>query len=145
MKVLCVCTGNTCRSPMLMALLRAALKRQGRQDVQVESAGVAATDGESASPHACTCMARRGLDLTGHRSRHVGSCDLTSYDCFLCMSDRHAASLHALGIPATRTEVVNAGRGGVPDPFGGGLDDYEACAQALEAWTLEWVASRFTR
>ena len=51
MMIVCVCTGNTCRSPMAAALLRRELDRVGRPDVQVESAGLAA-DGSPATPQA---------------------------------------------------------------------------------------------
>lgn len=140
MRLLCVCTGNTCRSPMLMMLLRASLAGVGGIRATVESAGTAAADGEPASAHAIACMGRRGLDLGGHRSRHLGRLDLGGYDRFLCMTDRHAAALRSLGVPATQLEVVNATQRGVPDPFGGDLEDYEACARVLEAFAQDLVA-----
>lgn len=128
-RILCVCTGNTCRSPMLMALLAARLGAGHR----VESAGSAAAEGEPASPGAVAAMHRRGLDLSAHRSRGLERLDLPGFDRVLCMTSAHAAALRSRGVPASRLEVVAAGQGGVPDPFGGGEDDYEACARVLEA------------
>ncbi len=132
MRILCVCTGNTCRSPMLAALLEAAVRGKGL-GVTVESAGTAAGQGENASAGALAAMARRGLDLTGHRSRPLVELDLTGYDHIFTVSSRHAAFVRAQGVPAERISVVAADRGGVPDPWGGGDADYEAAAMTLEA------------
>lgn len=132
MRILCVCTGNTCRSPMLAVLLDAALHRKGL-DATVESAGTAAAPGESASAGAQAAMARRGHDLTRHRSRPLADLDLTGFDHILTVSSRHAAFVRAQGVPAERISVVAADRGGVPDPWGGDLADYEAAALTLEA------------
>lgn len=143
MKVLCVCTGNTCRSPMLMALLRGAVRDRPASAWTIESAGTAAGDGEPASTYAQTCMELRGLDLSNHRSRPVAELDLATYDRVLCMTSSHAAALRSLGIPPGKLEVVNASRGGVPDPFGGSIEDYEACAQVLTACAQDLVARGF--
>lgn len=132
MRVLCVCTGNTCRSPMLATLLRAKL---GKAAV-VESAGTGAGDGEPASDGAVRAMQRRGLSLAEHRSRALTSVNLVGIDLVLTMSSRHSAAVLALGVPAARVHVVNANQGGVPDPFGGCDADYEACAKVLERFAL---------
>ncbi len=132
MRILCVCTGNTCRSPMLAALLDAALHSRG-VGASVESAGTAAGRGESASSGALAAMARRGLDLTGHRSRPLADLDLTRFDHIFTVSSRHAAFVRSQGVPAERISVVAADRGGVPDPWGGDDADYEAAALTLEA------------
>lgn len=131
MNILCVCTGNTCRSPMLAALLARAFAQRGRADVQVASAGTGAADGEPASAGARAAMARRGIDLGGHASRHLAGVALDRIDLVLCMSSAHAAAVRARGMPAQGIRVVNAEGGGVPDPFGGDEDDYETCACVL--------------
>ena len=133
MRILCVCTGNTCRSPMLAALLRARLAASGRSGITVESAGTGAADGEPASVGAGRAMARRGIDLTDHASRHLDTVDLSGIDLVLCMSSAHAAAVRAHGVPPQAIRVVNAEHGGVPDPFGGDDRAYEACALVLES------------
>ena len=132
MKILCLCTGNTCRSPMLSALLRSALDRRGLQSVVVDSAGTGAGNGQPASEEAIACLASQGLDLSRHRSRHVGGVDLAGYDRILCMTSSHAAFVRSNGVPPDRIAVVNAEQGGVPDPFGGSAADYELCCRVLE-------------
>ena len=141
MNILCVCTGNTCRSPMLQTLLRGLIASRGLDQVQVDSAGTGAATGEPASEQAVTTMAGFGLDLRGHRSRHVQAVDLKQVDRVLCMTSSHAAFMRSLGVPAARIAVVNAEHGGVPDPFGGTAADYELCARVLERFSLDLVRS----
>ena len=124
-RLLVVCTGNTCRSPMLLALLKA-------RGIAVDSAGTAAVAGDPASDGARAAMFRRGLSLDDHRSTPVLERDLGSYDQVWAMTPRHAAALRQLGVPAAILSVVNAEAGGVPDPYGGDDRAYEACAQVLE-------------
>ena len=132
MRILCVCTGNTCRSPMLEVLLADALRRAG-VEATVESAGTAAAPGEPASDGAQRAMAGRGLDLAGHRSRGLDGIDLGVFNRIFTVSSRHAAHLRSRGVEAARIAVVAAERGGVPDPFGGGEAEYEAAAATLAA------------
>jgi protein-tyrosine phosphatase len=132
LRILCVCTGNTCRSPMLAALLGDALQRAGIA-ATVESAGTAATIGDRASAEAVAAMARRGIDLGSHVSRPVASLDISVFDRIYTVSSRHAAFVRAQGVPAERIAVVSADRGGVPDPWGGDAQVYEATARHLEA------------
>ncbi len=131
-RVLCVCSGNTCRSPMLETLLRAALVNVQRSDVEVSSAGTGAAVGEPASVGAQRAMQRRGLSLEQHQSRPLRTLQLSQFEQFWCMTPAHATVLRHLGIPDAALHVVNAAGGGVPDPFGGDDDDYEACATVLE-------------
>ena len=58
--------------------------------------------------------------------------DLGTYDQVWCMTGNHSAFMRAQGVPAAKLHVVAVERGGVPDPFGGGLAEYEACALVLE-------------
>ncbi|MBA3686345.1 MAG: hypothetical protein H0W72_14055 [Planctomycetes bacterium] len=130
--LLCVCSGNTCRSPMLSVLLRHHLLSRGMPEVRVESAGAMAAEGNPASDHARTAMTARGLSLDSHRSRPIDELELGLYDRFLCMTTAHAAFLRQYGIPDERLCVVNADAGGVPDPYGGDQERYDRCAETLE-------------
>jgi protein-tyrosine-phosphatase len=141
MEYLAVCTGNTCRSPMLAALLRQRLAAAGLRD-RVTSAGTGAASGEPASAGAIREMAKRGIDLAGHRSANVRALDLAGFDRVLCMSSSHAAYLRSLGVPPGHLEVVNAEGGGVPDPYGGDAAEYAACAEVLARYADALVGAR---
>jgi len=93
-RVLAVCSGNTCRSAMLMAALKLELTRTNRTDVIVESAGSGKRAGERlpASEHARTLFP--GM-LEDHRSTSIANRSLTSYDHILCMTYKHRSDVLA--------------------------------------------------
>jgi protein-tyrosine-phosphatase len=129
-RILCVCFGNSCRSPMMQALLQVALLGVG-SDAVVESAGIAEKDPTPASDNAKAVMAERGLDLSGHRSRQVKDLDLGSYSAFYVVDDKIGGHLLDLGVPAEKISIINAGAGGVPNPWEKGIDAYRKCADVL--------------
>lgn len=98
--ILCVCTGNTCRSPMAAALLRQALDKRGREDILVESAGLAAGFASPATEHAVAVMREIGLDLSGHRSRPLTETLVADAARIVAMTGGHAAVLTGrFGVP----------------------------------------------
>lgn len=152
---LIVCTGNTCRSPLAAALLghrlgerfRAGRARHGLPLPAVRSAGVAAFPGAAASPHAVRVAADRGLDLRSHRATHLEPALIETADFILAVSESAAFAVRSIAPNArAQIQVLNRELGGVPDPFGGSLSTYRACATALEEALdrfLEEHAERF--
>src|SRR5438067_12160437 len=68
-RILLVCTGNICRSPLAAALLDRALAQRGIDGIEVGSAGTGAWDGAPVSEGAYLVGLERGLDLSAHRTR----------------------------------------------------------------------------
>ena len=129
--IVCVCTGNTCRSPMAAALLRRALDKRGREDILVESAGLAAGATAPASEYALAAAAEIGLDLSGHLSRPFTPALAAGAARIVAMTAGHAAVLTGrFAVPPERVIVPS---GGIPDPFGGTLADYRRTRDTLAA------------
>lgn len=153
-RVMTVCTGNICRSPMAEVVLRArfAAAGLGPEHVVVDSSGV--SDEERGNPvdrRARAALAARGYATgEGHRARRVTSADLDARDLVLAMTASHARALRRLAAdPEVAGRVVlyrsfdpaapRVPAGGdehlldVEDPWYGGQRDFEECLTQLEA------------
>ncbi|WP_316607937.1 low molecular weight protein arginine phosphatase [uncultured Ruminococcus sp.] len=134
-KLLFVCTGNTCRSPMAEVIFNSLAVQQGL-DWRAESAGVAAVGEQPASPNAIRAVAEIGLDLNMHRTRFLPAVDLNEYSLFVALGEEHADILRSIGIPADYVRVLHRApnaddiydlRMDIADPYGGDLNDYRKC------------------
>lgn len=88
MKVLMVCTGNLCRSPMAEGMLREAFRRRGC-DIEVASTGTWAYWGDPATPEAVEVLRARGIDISEHRSRGLDPKELQGADLVVGMTSVH--------------------------------------------------------
>jgi protein-tyrosine-phosphatase len=91
-RILFVCTGNQCRSPMASALLRSRLVRAGATGCTVESAGFVSA-GRPVPPEVLEVMSALGLDLSDHRSRPVEEQVVDGADLILVMTRQHLVDL----------------------------------------------------
>lgn len=120
--ILCVCTGNTCRSPMAEGLL----KSESLPDTVVISRGLAA-NGDPASKNSVAVMRELGIDIAGHISKPLTLEEAQTADLILCMSASHAQILGSAGIDQEKIKVLD-----IPDPFGGDIQEYRACRDAIK-------------
>ena len=137
--VVLVCSGNTCRSPMAEALLRAALAKEGGKlaRLHVISCGLGAYPGDPASPHAVKAASRIGLDLGGHASCPLDQATVDRAVAVFGMAAGHVEGVRARfrNLPPVVQRLrealpAEAGRD-IPDPFGGNLAEYEGCRDSM--------------
>lgn len=129
-EILVVCTGNICRSPVVEALLRQALRQQGLDETwRVSSAGTWAPAGAPASLYSALLLAERGLDISQHRSRLVNQAMIDQADLILCLELGHAEALRSEFLQAADKIHLLAATAGpaysVEDPYGGPREGYE--------------------
>jgi protein-tyrosine-phosphatase len=136
-RVLFVCTGNTCRSPLAeVALKRLLGDSAGR--VEVRSAGVSAWDGAPATDLARVIARRHGLDLERHQARRLSRETLAQQDLVLLMNPGDRARVEALADDGTEIFLLpdfaqpHPTGEAIADPFGGSPEDYEASLLRIE-------------
>jgi protein-tyrosine-phosphatase len=137
MKLMFVCTGNTCRSPMAEAIARKYAIERGLSDVEAVSAGTSAHDGCPASDGSLLVGIERNMDLGSHRSQTLSRELVRSADLIFAMGPHHLERIEALG-GAGKSYLLSdyASHGAstrpISDPIGAELDVYRATADELE-------------
>lgn len=134
MRILCVCLGNICRSPMAEGVIRAKAAIAGIE-VEVDSAGTGAYHvGNPPDPRGLKAAAARGYDNSGQRARQVTARDFHEFDLILAMDGSNLADLQGAKPPDARCEIRLFHPAGteIPDPYYGGPEDYDHALDLIE-------------
>jgi len=151
-RILIVCSGNICRSPMAEVVLRAL-----DPGLVVDSAGTGGWhEGEGMDPRAIDALAARGYDGSAHRARQVAAGWLAQRDLVLAADRTHLRDLRRLatGVPGAAPihllgEFAPRGSGpgvpavaDIPDPYYGGTPEFVACLDLIERCCQGLVKAR---
>ncbi len=140
LRVLFVCTGNICRSPMAEGLARHHAARRGL-DLDCGSTGLIARNGHPASENGVLALRGRGIDISGHGARRLDANLVSWADVIVAMEEEHrlavgdypAAALKAVHLLSEWAGEPPLGPG-IDDPIGGTLDEYEKTAAEIEVY-----------
>lgn len=137
-RLLYVCTGNTCRSPLAEVITERLVRDRGLSGISASSAGTSAWPGSPASDGALLVAMEHGMDLGGHKARQLAPELVGQADLILTMGPHHLERAEALGGNG-RSHLLTAFAAGratgrpVADPFGGDLAVYRATFDELVA------------
>jgi len=136
MKILTICTGNICRSPMAEGFLKRDL-----EGIAIDSAGLGALVGEPADPHAIQCMIDRGIDISAHRARQLEPEFLQGTEIVLTATRAQVGEVERL-FPWTKGRVFRLGHWlghDIDDPYRNGIDAFRLSCHTVERAIESWV------
>lgn len=139
-RILFVCTGNTCRSPIAEGICRKYFSDKLGLGVdhlaglgyKVSSAGIAAYPGMPASRQAVEVCRKQRIDLSSHRSSPLTSEDVEQSDVIFTMTHSHSENIVQMYPASSHKCFVLAETADIPDPIGMGYDVYHCCFQKIQ-------------
>jgi low molecular weight protein-tyrosine phosphatase len=135
-KLLFVCMGNICRSPVVEAVVRSEFARAGLVADLASAATESYHAGGQADPRSIASARLHGYDLSAHRARQIDDTDFAAFDAVLVMDNTNLRTLRArcphelasrlgLFLPFAGLDTPVE----VPDPYYGGAEDFERVIQ----------------
>lgn len=141
MKILFVCLGNICRSPLAEGILKDKIRKAGL-DAEVDSAGFESFHvGDAADPRSADIAGKNGISLDGHVARKFTTRDFDHYDRIYVMDRYNYQDVMSVARNETDSSkvdfILNLSHPGenreVPDPYYGGKDGFEKVFRMLDS------------
>jgi protein-tyrosine phosphatase len=144
-RILFVCLGNICRSPLAEGILRHLAHDY---PVDVDSAGTGGWHiGDPPDRRSIAVARRHGIDITGQRARRIAAGDFEAFDLILAMDRSNLATLRALALPAAQRKLhlflgyAEGVERDVPDPYYEGPEGFEAVYRMLSEGCLSLIGT----
>ena len=151
MRILMACLGNICRSPMAEGIMRQKIEKYGL-NAEVDSCGTANYHvGDSPDKRGIQTLKNYDIDISQHQGRQFQVSDFDSYDFIFAMDASNFSNLIALArnqkdvekIKLLLDEIYPGEQKIVPDPYYGGIEDFEDTYILLEN-ACEHLAKRLS-
>ena len=151
MKILMVCLGNICRSPIAEGILRQKLKEKNIYQVQTDSAGTASYHvGESPDSRMQATAIKNGVDISDLRARQFEQADFDEFDIIYAMDESNYNNIMSLArnnedvqkIKMILDELLPNGGLEVPDPYYGGDEGFQNVFDLLDE-AMEIVIQKY--
>ncbi|HZH70457.1 MAG TPA: low molecular weight protein-tyrosine-phosphatase [Flavobacteriaceae bacterium] len=149
-KIVMVCLGNICRSPLAEGILKSKLKTE---NVVVDSAGTGDWHaGETPDPRSIETAKKNGIDITGQRARQFKVSDFDAFDIIYVMDASNEENVKKLArnetdkkkVKRILSELPNVKYTDVPDPYFGGITGFDDVYEMLDQ-ACEVIAKRFIK
>ncbi len=127
-KILFVCTGNTCRSPMAEAVLKAELKKRKIKWYTVRSAGLAVEPESVLSPKSALALKERGITAPVYTPRQLTEKMILEAEAVVCMTESQATRLAKYPQVTSMYRLTGMD---IPDPYGQGMEVYRDTLNAI--------------
>ncbi len=153
MKILMVCLGNICRSPLAQGIMEEKAKKYNLKDIYVDSAGTADYHvGSKPDSRSIEIAKKHGIDISKQRGREFSEVDFDIFDKIYVMDSSNLYDVLALAksedehkkVDLILNKIYPGENKSVPDPYYGGGDGFEKVYQMLNA-SCEKIASSLSK
>lgn len=137
LRVLFICTGNTCRGPMAEGIFNQIKEGFPEIDAECASTGVSAVKGQRVTPWAWQVCQEIGVDISQYRANYFTFEQIKEWDILAVMTQDQYLLLSDAGIPQKKLLLLD-----VDDPYGGSMDSYRQCRDHIAQRIRELFFSR---